>query len=250
MADYKRQGYITDMRNLSVKNMLNIPSLAPLDYAKNSQLFLCVGNIKAVTKCVINKSSSNGKYKRIKHLKKIVPVSMHIWADKNKIDTFESLTSIIESLSFLNKKFIKDNSELYSDLVSGGNHNPDLNVYDHFETIGRAKSGSKIIPIRKKYEELMASDIPQLDVWAETGTDVYNNNFRYKNKIPAWQRTMNTRHYDRTNDGLKDGCSDRASLENPIRGYDMSVIYEANNHHENQTEALRSSNMDMQLTFQ
>ena len=44
---------------------------------------------------------------------------------------------------------------------------------------------------------------------------------------------MNTRHYDRCNDGLHTAYSSRASLNNQIRGYDMKEIYKGCENYEN-----------------
>lgn len=76
----------------------------------------------------------------------------------------------------------------------------------------------------KKTEDLLPQDIHVMDVWHNETQYSSDNNYRYYNQIPAWQRTTQIRHYDRSNEGLQ-SSSDRASLENPIYKYNMDDIY-------------------------
>jgi hypothetical protein len=87
------------------------------------------------------------------------------------------------------------------------------------------KVGSYQNQTQKRMRELTADDIPTIDLCSERPMVRKNNIFRYNNQIPVWQRSMNTRHYDKSNDGLRNNTADRASLETPIRGYDMSDIH-------------------------
>lgn len=77
----------------------------------------------------------------------------------------------------------------------------------------------------KELKELTAADIPTVDVWAAYDINRTNANFRYQNQIPPWQSTMNIRHYDRANEGFHTKYSERASLNTPINGFDMSTIF-------------------------
>lgn len=75
----------------------------------------------------------------------------------------------------------------------------------------------------KELKDLTAEDIPTVNVWAAYDINRSNKNFRYMNQIPPWQSSMNTRHFDRGNEGFHTKYADRASLNTPVRGYDMST---------------------------
>lgn len=78
----------------------------------------------------------------------------------------------------------------------------------------------------KKGYEFTHQDKQTLDLWREQFTQVLNNKYRDNNRIPVYRSSIHTRHYDTTNEGLQNQeDSDRASLETPIYGYDMSEIY-------------------------
>lgn len=72
-------------------------------------------------------------------------------------------------------------------------------------------------------KDLMPEDIKRLDVWQETETNLNSNIYRYGNKIPIWQTSMNTRHYDVSNEGFR-SSKNRSSLNNLVMGYDMSGL--------------------------
>lgn len=79
--------------------------------------------------------------------------------------------------------------------------------------------------IEKKYSDLLAADIPTIDVWQAVDINIMAKNFRDHNKIPFYQRTMATRNFDRSgSDGYRTTL-DRASLDTPIYAYDQSPIY-------------------------
>lgn len=76
----------------------------------------------------------------------------------------------------------------------------------------------------KKSAEIMPEDFGTLDLWREQFTQVLNRQFRDGNRIPVYRSSIHTRHFDRGNEGLAQNDPDRASLENPIYGYDMKRI--------------------------
>jgi len=76
----------------------------------------------------------------------------------------------------------------------------------------------------KKSAEIMPEDFGTLDLWREQFVQVLNRQFRDNNRIPVYRTSIHTRHYDRSNEGLRFNDPDRASLETPIYGYDMSRI--------------------------
>jgi len=87
-----------------------------------------------------------------------------------------------------------------------------------------AEVGSRNDRKQKRFQYFNSEDAKTLDLWRNQETQIMNKHFRYENKIPFWQVTMHTRHYDRSNEGLMYDDPERASLENPIYGYDMTAI--------------------------
>jgi hypothetical protein len=72
---------------------------------------------------------------------------------------------------------------------------------------------------------LLADDYKELNVWQQFDINVDRSKFRYGNTIPFWQRSMNIRHNDRSNEGFREGNDAyRASLESPIYAYDMRRV--------------------------
>lgn len=72
---------------------------------------------------------------------------------------------------------------------------------------------------------LLHEDKQQINVWKQYDINTDRSKYRYNNTIPFWQYTMNIRHYDRSNEGLREGNDPwRSSLENPVYAYDMRKI--------------------------
>ena len=82
----------------------------------------------------------------------------------------------------------------------------------------------------KKMSELLADDIPTVDVWNDVDVDRNNNQYWLGNRIPIWRESIHRRHYDLHNEGLRENNPGRASLETPIYGYDMSTVNSTINH--------------------
>ena len=147
-----------------------------------------------------------------------IPKLMAEWAIKHKIDNVTYVTGdIIQNLGFLNKKFLNNYRSLY-----GRDDQNALNVFQLDDTVtdqcGRTST--------KKYNTMLAADYHTLNLWDSDSNNIYiyNQASRDCNKIPIWQKSMNTRNYDLSNDGLHAAIPERASLGNQTHGYDMSNI--------------------------
>ena len=209
---------------ISVKEEKNSPIKNPFDNISNGQLFLSNKNIYNVVYYAIALSNTYKSNKIPKSVQKSIPNLMSKWAKDKNINDWEDLNNDpLITLEFLNKQFLKEHNAIFNKTDKG------LNVFQIEDTV-TDKCGRQSV---KKYDEMLASDYHTLDVWQEEDTTRYNENFRYKNEIPSWQRTMNIRHYDRSNDGLAAADSERASLDNQIHGYDMSNIIKGSTNYEN-----------------
>jgi hypothetical protein len=224
---------------ISVKDEKNMPqpSNFPTD---NISIFLSTKNIYTMIYYVISLNTSNKtdlvrpqigdlerrRKDRLQIMKDQIPIKMHEWTKTNSINDYEDLyDNIFMRLNYLNKQFLLDNGNLF-DLIG----NESINVFQ----IKSDKVTDKCGNISdKKYDEMLASDYHTLDLHKPLDIFRTNSNFRYANAVPVWQKSMNTRHYERGNDGLHTALSDRASLNTQSRGYDMSEIYKGCKSYEN-----------------
>lgn len=190
----------------------------------NEQMFLSSRNVYLLVHHIISLNVKNNTKTTSVVLKKKVPMYMAQWADKQKINDYEGIDSILVTMIFLNKSFLKDHPELYNRADCSG-----VNV---FRTTSRVTDRCNR-QSNKTSDDIMAHEYHTLDLSAPRETFVTNKNSRYCNAVPIWQKSMNTRHLDRSNDGLHDAESERASLSNQLHGYDMSNIIKGSTYYEN-----------------
>jgi predicted unusual protein kinase regulating ubiquinone biosynthesis (AarF/ABC1/UbiB family) len=200
---------------MSVKDEKNQTRKDYFSQMTKSELFLQPDNIANMIKYII---ALNAQYKTDNPACNIIqdiPIYMKRWVSSQNLDEYESmLDNWLTTLDFINTRFVKDHEFMYS-----GNSNA-LNVYRVKDRV----SDPCGITTLKRYDEMTATDYQTIDVWKHQETVVSNALFRYGNRIPQWQKSMQKRPYDRSNDGYHQANSDRASLENQIHGYDMSNI--------------------------
>ncbi len=84
--------------------------------------------------------------------------------------------------------------------------------------------GPSDMRVSKKMTELLAEDIPTIDIHGDYDININNSNYRENNRIPIYRESIHRRNYDRSNDGLMHNNPDEASLETPVRGYNMNDI--------------------------
>jgi len=208
---------------LSVKQEKNKP--VPSNYpATNKQMFLSDRNVYILAKFIIAMNIKNNTKTPQKILERKIPAIMTKWATETHINDYEDLTdNILETLSFLNQSFLKDHPELYNRADCSG-----INV---FRITGRTTDRCNN-QANKKFDNMFAHDYHTVDWWHSQKTFTNDKQKRYNNAIPIWQKSMNTRHYDLSNDGLHDAVPERASLNNQIHGYDMSNIIKGSTYYE------------------
>ena len=202
----------------SVKESRNIPLYNYLDDITNVQIFLSNKNTYYIIIKVMNLNKKNKNPYNLKKLYQLMPKFMYIWADKNKINNVSYINNdIVQTLDFLNNKFLRDHSILY-DISSGYSS---TNVYKLTDVV----TDNCGITSVKKYDKMLASEYHTLNLWNEKIESFTDNSInRYDNKIPYWQTSMNIRHYDKSNGGFHDDIPERSSLDSQISGYDMTNI--------------------------
>ena len=161
-------------------------------------LFLSNTNINYLSKKLYEKNLRSGNTLSYNGCYNIVVTLVKTFPDLDKLDTYESLIhNVYEEIDFLNQEFIKK----YSKQVEANND---------YKTI---------TPTYK----FTVDDYRNLDPEPQEDKIVNNSMYRYDNTIPLYQRTMNIRHYDRSNDGL---VGRSLMNESSSSGYDMSKITE------------------------
>lgn len=192
----------------------------------NISIFLSKKNIYNLIQNVISLNSFNktslSKEHNIEKLQIIqqqIPIKMEQWSRDNAINDYEDLNdNILIRLNYLNKSFLETHGYLF-DIFN----KESINVF-HIESDKITDKCGKIF--EKKYDEMLAQDYHTIDVHQPLNIFKNNNNFRHNNNIPVWQKSMNTRHYDKRKiDGLHSSNPERASLNTFSKGYDMTEIY-------------------------
>jgi len=155
----------------------------------------------------------------------------------------KSFRYFIDALSRVNREFLKEYRYFVSypktpSIVSleefGIYHDselpgltgvPDFNPFRASCIVGTLNEFERTLT-KKTLQDMvyLVDDTRNMDVWQPEKTIRINRNFRYNNQIPIWQN-LSKRNYDRDGDGLEHSDPNRASLETPIRGYNMHEIY-------------------------
>jgi hypothetical protein len=202
--------------DLSVKDNNNQETI--LEYKSNRTAFLEETNKKLLSLLFFTMHRENGGLLGSCFFKQLIPTLMIDWAEEENLDLFKSLDTQA-ACRHINAKFVKLYRDIYLDPHRGPNNElvPDVNVFKQKATLAKG--------VTKRYIDMTAQDYGSLDVWRAQRVDQWNNNFRYKNKIPMWQKSMARQHYDTSNDGLTERDYRNASKPQPVRGYDMSGIY-------------------------
>ena len=207
---------MSDYCPISVKEENNPPSVSEFDALTNIGIFLSEKNANYMTYYITsyNKTKYNPNLLKIS---KQIPNLMKQWASKQNLNDFKgSYDNILEILAFLNKKFLVNHAYLFENTEMNN-----INVFKSKDEITDKLGHNEM----KKYEEMTADEYRTLDVWREQQVFTYDKLNKYQNKIPTWQKSMNIRQYDKSNDGLHVTEPERASLDTQIRGYNMENIH-------------------------
>ncbi len=205
------------MTYLSVKEANN---RSIITYKKSNLFsFMDLSNQRLLTKKIYILHKSNNGFATYLYFKDIIPLRMKEWVTKVEVNKYNELVlGGSDVLEYLNKKFITENYDLYSE--NSPDYMPfETNVYKSKISVSYpTMDNSSGIIVKKRPDELLADDYKNIDVWGEQVENLTDKNYRYQNKIPFWQRTMNIRHYDRSNQGYHHSNPNRASLDVPIYG--------------------------------
>ena len=134
----------------SVKESRNIPLYNYLDDITNIQIFLSNKNTYYIIVKVINLNKKNKNPYNLKKLIQLMPKFMYVWANKNKINDMTYINDdIVQTLDFLNNKFLLDHSMLYD---RSSNEYVFTNVYKVTDTVTDNCGVTSV----KKYDKMLA----------------------------------------------------------------------------------------------
>jgi hypothetical protein len=220
----------TDVKNLlhdperyqplgSVKGYRNQPSQEQFIDLNLEELFLSAANISLCSKRLFGLYRESGGRGKRDDFDLIIPKMMFKFCEENDCNAYkladEDSTEIRDYTALLRT--------INADLVKQVSDKFRANVFNPFRaSITVGSTGNRV---QKKMSDLLAVDIPTIDIWADNETTVYNSKFRDNNQIPVYRTSIHTRNYDRANEGLNN--QDMESLETPIYAYDMSKVQES-----------------------
>jgi hypothetical protein len=198
------------------KGVRNKPTEIHVDL---NALFLFEGNETLLHTSLLKVYRQNGGHAPAKKVRAFISKLMRKFAKSRDLNDYVSIeaqatgySNYAECLRAINNDFTH---EFYK-YMPWNAYNP---VREKIEV------GPTEFRVLKKGYELRPEDYGTLDLWREQVVQLRDSVYRDGNKIPFYQATVCSRHYDKSNEGLRCGSADRASLETPVYGYDMTQIY-------------------------
>lgn len=205
------------------KNHINSDYYEPYTDITLIDAFLSKSNICKLIKLLYFNHREQGGKSTLKLFIKTVPKLASKFVIDENMHNYEYIngSNWVQELKHANTRFTNQYRTLFR--WKPGHHCPLMNPFRQQYQVSRINEWDNITE-QKRGDMLLADDIKQLDVWKPYQIDRSNRNFRYKNKIPIWQKSMQIRHYDRSNEGLT-YSRENSEREGIIRGYNMSSIY-------------------------
>lgn len=202
----------------TIKGALNIESRVRYDRVPLACEFMHPRNQLLLIKGLHHVSRNNGGRSTMDKFRQLVPNLMKDFTSKNDLEQYitaeyqaTGVNNWHEALRTINNQFIQ-----YAYNYLRWNH---FNPFREWATVGATGERK-----HKRFQDLLAHDIPTLDLEGQQEIQLLAKFYRHHNKIPFYQHTMHKRHYDNGNEGLRNGSPDRASLDTPIHGYNMRNV--------------------------
>ncbi len=199
----------------SRKGVLNKPTNIQI---KLPDLFLSKSNSNNLHSALYNIYQQNGGKSTFSRFGDLITLLQRKFVKENDLNGYKmaeeqatGTNNYVDALKAINQNFHKTVYKYFR-----------WNIYNPFHD--DIEVGPNEARVFKKSADIMPEDFGTLDLWREQFTNVLSGQFRDNNRIPAYRTGIQTRHYDRSNEGLRCNDPDRASLETPIYGYDMSRI--------------------------
>jgi hypothetical protein len=185
---------------------------------KLEPLFLSGPNKTLLARSLYRVSRNNGGSSPLDKFVKLIPIAQIEFCKRTDVNQYEmaeqqstAIRDWAELLRCLNNDFMK----FCYNLLKWNHFNP----FRERTLVGPSDKRKS-----KKFTELLAADIPTIDVYADYNIEMRNSNHWLDNKIPAWREKIQKRNLDREGGGLRNGNPERASLEVFQRGFDMTTV--------------------------
>ncbi len=199
----------------AVYNKETSPNFARLDV---ETLFRSKPNQTMLARSLYRVNINNGGVSKLEKFVELVPIAQKEFCMRNDISQYQlaeeesdELRDWAELLRVVNNDFTKF---CYNYLK-----------WNHFNPFrARIDVGPLGNRVSKKYSDLMAADIPTIDIYADYNIERNNKQYWLENKIPTWRASIHTRNFDRDNEGLRNGDPDRASLDVFQRSFNMEKV--------------------------
>jgi len=197
------------------KGLSNKPTHLNID-VKNT--FISRENVDMLACNLFKIYQQNGGSKSKQEFKQFMPILINVFLKKTDLSAYR--TAEADTVGFND----------YTTVLRAINNDFIKMCYNYFKwnTYNPFQNDIEVGPVEnrvlKKSYEITPEDHGTLDLWREQFIQISNNKFRDNNKIPFYRTGMFTRNYDRRNEGFVHNDSDRASLDTPIYGYDMSHL--------------------------
>ncbi len=202
----------------SIKGVEYRPSLPFINLDMN-KLFNSEGNTLLLSNNVYSIYQQNGGRVKKEKLYEIVPKLMAEFNNNKNLNNYE----LVEMQATNQKNWSSILKAINYDFIKFCYKYFKWNTFNPFREY--AQVGDNDHRRYKRFQDLMPDDYCTLDLWREQFIQIDNSRFRDNNAIPEYRASIHTRNYDTSNEGLREGNSDRASLENFQRGFDMRTIY-------------------------
>ena len=198
------------------KGVLNKPTELKIDI---EELFIARANNNLLVHNLFTIYQQNGGKGTREKFAEVIRRLMNKFIYENDLRAYETAetqaTGIVNYVSLL--------KTINNDFMSSTYKYFKWNSYNPFQD--NVEVGEWENRVLKKSYDLTNEDHGSLDLWREQFVQVLGRNFRDNNRIPAHRIGIQSRHYDRSNEGLRFNNPDRSSLETPIHGYDMSQLH-------------------------
>jgi hypothetical protein len=212
---YNPEKYQPLSSHKSVFNKESEPNFANVDL---EVLFRSNANQISLTKSLFKTSRHNGCKASIDKFAKLIPVAQIKFCQRYDISQYEMAEQQAseerdwaELLRVVNNDFLK----FCYNLLQWNSFNP----FRERTMVGPSDNRRS-----KKFNELLAHDIPTIDVYADVNIERKNSQYWLENKFPTWRAHQNVRHFDYDGGGYRNGDRNRASLETIDRGFDMTTV--------------------------
>lgn len=206
----------------SVKGVKAQPSPVQFDDEDVKEKFLSPQNISYLGNNLYTIHTQLGGRSNKSKYKQLVEVLVPAWLKLTNFDQYVTAEYQATGVNNTSEALLAANNDFLNFCMSKLQVNH-FNPYRETAKVGPSDDKRNV-----KYYEMTADDIKTVDTWHNYTTQLNNHkHYRNKNQPYIWEASIHSRWLDRANEGFATKNADRASLNTPVRGFDMSKIVTA-----------------------